>query len=131
MLTERIKQLSPLLAQHQFDTISDEDLEMLKLGSATIPELLGCFGRLLYEAKSDRIIFMEATDQRTVSSERIWQKQTGLARSLTKLNSDRTIGQDRQEETQGQTDIGTLTGPGGLEERDQRLFPDADPQTVP
>lgn len=54
-LTERIKQLSPLLAQHQFDTISAEDLEMLKLGSAMIPELLGSSERLLYEAKSDRI----------------------------------------------------------------------------
>ena len=40
-LTDRTEQLSPLLAQYQFDTIKAEYLKVLKLDSAIIPELLG------------------------------------------------------------------------------------------
>ena len=49
-LRDKVQLLKPMLADHHFGIIKDRDLEVLKLGEALLPKLLGPGGRLRYEA---------------------------------------------------------------------------------
>lgn len=55
-LRAKVQLLEPVLANHHFGVIKDQDLEVLKLGEALLPKLLGHGGRLRYEAlEKDKI----------------------------------------------------------------------------
>ncbi|KAL9063536.1 MAG: hypothetical protein Q9161_009417 [Pseudevernia consocians] len=45
-----VKLLEPMLADHHFGAIQDQDFAVLQLGEALLPKLLGQGGRLRYEA---------------------------------------------------------------------------------
>ena len=57
MLRERLRLMKPVLAQHQFAVVEPEEMELLKVGGALLPGLLGSNENLLYEnnIKTERI----------------------------------------------------------------------------
>ncbi|CAD6582453.1 MAG: hypothetical protein ASARMPRED_000969 [Alectoria sarmentosa] len=56
-LASTIKEMEPVLAQHYFTIVKEEDSEMLHMGSESLPKLLGQGGRLMYgdSSKDEKI----------------------------------------------------------------------------
>lgn len=47
-LNEKIKLLEPILARHQFGSLTEAEVDQLKVGSMLLPKLMGQDCRLLY-----------------------------------------------------------------------------------